>query len=100
MFTRQEIDHLLLERWLATFKNEGCQLPPPSDRAWTVTREQIELAVKHSGDGMPGLDRVPSKAWRKLGSLGIDILHDAMVALASNDALELLKQACASTDGA
>lgn len=96
---RQEIDHQLLERWLSRLKNKGCKLPPPSDRAWTVTRDQIELAVKHSGDGMPGLDRVPYQAWRNLGSLGIDILHVAMVALASNDALELLKQACAPTDG-
>ena len=95
VFTKQNIDKQLLEKWIsnATLRDDGDRLPPTSAPEWKVTREEIELAVKQSGDGMPGPDRIPYKAWRKLGTLAVDILHGAIEGLASDGANELLRQA-------
>ena len=45
------------------------------------------------GNNMPGLDRIPYNAWKKLGDLGIDVLFDAAQALSSDDAEAMLRSA-------
>jgi hypothetical protein len=71
VFTEQGINKPLLEKWIddATTQKNGFRLPVASALEWKVTREDIELAIKQSGDGMPGPDRIPYKAWRRMGPL-------------------------------
>eukprot|EP00972_Heterocapsa_arctica_P086807 12796410-Heterocapsa_arctica.AAC.1 len=49
-----------------------------------------------SGGGSPGPDGIPYKAWRRLGEVGADILHEAMADLMKHDAVENLKAAHAA----
>ena len=66
---------------------------------WRVRRQDVARAVRISGNGSPGPDGIPYKAWRKLGELGVDILHEAMDDLMGEDAISLLRQAYAQEDG-
>ena len=48
---------------------------------------------------MPGPDRVPYRAWRRLGDVGIDALHDVACALMSPQGPSLLREAYVDTSG-
>jgi hypothetical protein len=98
VFAERSIDKQLLDKWLknATFPPQEKDLLPPGSAQWQVTREEVEAAIQQSGDGMPGPDRIPYKAWRKLGTLAIDILAEAAQALAGRDAQDLVRRAYAT----
>ena len=50
---------------------------------WKLQRRDVRLAVDQSTGSSPGPDGVPYSAWRRLGPLAIDILHEAALELAS-----------------
>ena len=75
VFRRRPMDTGVRQRWL----NEDLSsenLPAIDAAAWRLRREDVEHAVTASTSSAPGPDGVPFLAWRRLGPLGIDILHD------------------------
>ena len=95
VFAERSIDKQLLDKWLknATFPPQQKDVLLPGSAQWQVTREEVEAAIQQSGDGMPGPDRIPYEAWRKLGTLAIHILTEAAQALAGGSAQILLGRA-------
>ena len=98
VFSRRAIDTDLLREWLMSVFPEGgdggcAQGIPWGREEWRVRREDVEGAVKQAGNTMPGPDRIPYKAWRILGDIGVDILFQAAEALQADNASELLCQA-------
>eukprot|EP00959_Pyramimonas_sp_CCMP1952_P337326 7063858-Pyramimonas_sp.AAC.1 len=64
-----------------------------SSASWQVRRRDVQRAVKLSGNGAPGPDGIPYKAWRKAGDLGVEILFEAMGDLVKPDAAARLRAA-------
>ncbi len=98
VFTRRDIDTAQLRTWLEEIYPAGGRngvrgLPSRSSAKWHVRKKDVASAVKMSGNTMPGPDRIPYKAWRQLGELGIDVLHSATMALMTSDGLTMLRDA-------
>ena len=72
VFSHVQLDTSVMEAWLQ-------HALPPSDRilerdvdSWALTRHDIEVAIKRSGNTMAGPDRLPYEAWRQLGDIAVD----------------------------
>jgi len=63
-------------------------LPAPAAAIWRLRREDIERAIAASPLSAPGPDGVPFVAWRRLGPLGVDVLHGVAQALAEGGNFE------------
>ena len=50
----------------------------------------IKEAIKLSNDSSPGPDGIPYAAWRRLGNLACDTLHDAFVELSSEEGEDMM----------
>ena len=50
-------------------------------------------AIRCSGNSLPGPDRLPYIAWKKLGPLAIDTLHGAAMAMARSDFQQKIREA-------
>eukprot|EP00972_Heterocapsa_arctica_P015003 2211371-Heterocapsa_arctica.AAC.1 len=83
-FARKSINRPMLNRWLEEefIRDEQGEvvsgLRARQSPQWQVRRRDVGKAIKMSGNGAPGPDGIPYRAWRKLGELGIDIIHEAM----------------------
>jgi hypothetical protein len=105
VFSKSEIDKDLLQKWLEETvprevdRQRGLGLPGPSSTQWRIRRCDVERAIQQAGHGMPGPDRIPYKIWKKLGSIGIDILHEAALALSSDQSRTLLDEAYPEQQG-
>ena len=65
---------------------------PPSDRilerdvdSWALTRHDIEVAIRRSGNTMAGPNRLPYEAWRQLGDTAVDAFFEAGLAMQQPD---------------
>eukprot|EP00972_Heterocapsa_arctica_P081877 12066468-Heterocapsa_arctica.AAC.1 len=74
-FAKKDVDFKDLDTWWKddgySFKPEVIDPPPVTaaapqtpDRAWTLTVEHVERAIRYSNDSSPGPDGIPCKAWR------------------------------------
>ncbi|CAK0869911.1 unnamed protein product, partial [Prorocentrum cordatum] len=52
-------------------------MPPSSDARWKLQRSDVEEAVKSASHSAPGPDGAPFLAWKRLGSVAVDILFRA-----------------------
>ena len=64
---------------------------PTEESAWQVGVEDIERAVELAGNSAPGPDGIPYAAWKLSGAQAIQVLYDAMCALQSDQAAEMLE---------
>ena len=99
VFSRKEVDAMALDIWMRElFIQDGeglflTGLPNRESGRWIIKRRAIAQAVKQAKCNMPGPDGISALAYKLLGELGIDILHDAASALCSEDGVEMLRQA-------
>ena len=54
---------------------------PLDDARWTLKHEHVRKAIQESHDSSPGPDGISYKAWRKIISLAVPVLHNVAVAL-------------------
>lgn len=83
----------LRRRWLQEdLPREACGrlLSPPADD-WRPSRRHIQAAIDRSGKSTLGPDGIPAQAFRSLGPLAIDVLHDALRAISSAEGQALLE---------
>ena len=62
--------------------------------SWALTRHDIEVAIKRSGNTMAGPDRLPYEAWRQLGDTAVDALFEAGLAMQQPDFPTQIRAAC------
>jgi hypothetical protein len=85
VFGDAPIDAAALERWLHHALPPSEARPPTNASRWDIRKKDITRAIKCSGNSLPGPDRIPYAAWKKLGPLAVDILFDAAAAMARDD---------------
>ena len=74
-----------LTSWLAQALHPPESRPGADDSLWAIRKKDISRAIRCSGNSLPGPDRIPYVAWRKLGPLATDVLFDAARAMARSD---------------
>ena len=95
VFSPRRVDEARLQAWLQEDMHRD-NLPEKHDPIWNITRHDIQTAVRRSPDSATGPDGIPFLAWRRLGPLAIDVLHDTLSALtAGEEDTELASFMCA-----
>ena len=61
--------------------------------AWLISRTDIEKAIRNTTKSAPGPDGIPYAAWRALGPLAVDALHQAAQTLEGSEGLAQLGDA-------
>jgi exonuclease III len=61
-----------------------------NSEAWRVRRSDVRRAVSLAGSSSPGPDGIPYSAWRRLGPLAVDVLHEALAELSAEQGQESL----------
>ena len=61
---------------------------------WRVRQDDISSAISCTSTSAPGPDGIPYVAWRRLGSLGCDVLFEAAQVLEAEDGRRHLEDAC------
>jgi hypothetical protein len=97
IFSNRPIDENLLQKWLVeTFPDGGKGDPvqglPFDASKWNLRKDGVAKASQQAGNSMPGPDRIPYIAWKRLGDLGTDTLFEAATALQREDAADLLRR--------
>ena len=83
VFNRRPIDTDLLGGWLqrtcprAIGTISATVILPNTYTKRSIWKKDVAMSIQNSGNSMPGPDRIPYKAWRCLGKLGIDVMFDA-----------------------
>ena len=100
VFGDAPIDMAALTRWLAQALHPPGSRPRADDSLWAIRKKDVSRAIRCSGNSLPGPDRIPYVAWRKLGPLATDVLFDAARAMARSDFQVRIREAYeAETDG-
>ena len=104
VFTRRPVDNTLLGAWLRRVcpRSGGGTapgLPPRDSDCWAIRHGDIKKAIATSGNTMPGPDRIPYVAWRKLGKKGVATLFDAATELMTDHGLYSLNASHMSEGG-
>ena len=73
----------LLDKWLA--EDGGAGFSENECRTWHILRQHVEEAIKEAPNSTPGPDGVPFGAWKRLGTLGTDVLFRALLELTAED---------------
>ena len=66
--------------------------PPASGPKWSVDKEHIKQAITIAKESAPGPDGIPYRAWKKLGDLAVDVLHDVAIFMKRNDSVQFLPE--------
>jgi len=90
VFSKRGIDDVLLQQWLREEFGEVGEAGLPEASRWKVTRKHIAKAIRMSGNSPPGPDKIPYKAWKALGELGVTILHDMAWEMQKDNSVELI----------
>ena len=99
VFGEAPIDEQALQVWLGEALPPQESRPPHNAATWAVRKKDVARAVRCAGNSMPGPDRIPYLAWRKLGRLGIDVLFDAAAAMAKPDFPARIREAYRLSEG-
>ena len=93
-FRARGVNQERLQAWLREDAEVRALVGPSHDplRRLHLKRKDIRKALKLSNNSAPGPDGIPYGAWRSLGDLAIDTLHDAFHALFRSDGQELLRR--------
>lgn len=73
-------------------------LPAQNFDCWDVVCEDVRDSIAEAINSLPGPDRILYRAWRSLGDLGVDALHEAILALNSEDGMDFLRGAYDETN--
>ena len=68
-------------------------IPAATSETWNIRREDVAKAIETSKDTMPGPDRIPYIAWRRLGDSALNVLYESAQALSLDDGVQLLVDA-------
>ena len=93
-FRARGVNQERLQEWLREDAEVRALVGPSHDplRRLKLRRKDIRKALKLSNNSSPGPDGIPYGAWRSLGDLAINTLHDAFHALLGDDGQELLRR--------
>ena len=106
VFKAQGVDEALLQEWLAEDRatradgpRDGRAVEPPAECAPShralqnlrISRQHVRLAIQTSKNTSPGPDGIPYRAWRLLGEVAIQTIHEAIKELSSPEAEQLLQ---------
>ncbi|CAK0876187.1 unnamed protein product, partial [Prorocentrum cordatum] len=93
-FAATGVDENKLGDWLADdAAARAASGPPRLDwGGFRIRRKDISAAIRQAKNCSPGPDGIPYGAWRALGSLAVDTLHNALRDLASPDGQRILEQ--------
>ena len=81
MFSHKEVATHKIASWLVDVPS----FPASSDARWKLNREHVATEVKVARESAPGPDGTPYRAWKAVGSLGVDCLFQAAVFLQRPD---------------
>ncbi|CAK0852851.1 unnamed protein product [Prorocentrum cordatum] len=90
---RKATDAALRSGWLeddARALERGAVLNP-SDPRWQIRRNDVRKALQVAGNSATGPDGISFGAWRALGELAVDTLHEALQAMLSGDGGHLME---------
>ena len=92
VFRHKATDATLRRRWLSddkiTLQQE--RAIDPLDPRWRVRRRDVRKALQVAGSSAPGPDGISFGAWRALGDLAADTLHEALQAMLSGTGEQLM----------
>ena len=77
VFGNANIDEAALQTWLRQALRPPDACPPTNAARWHIRKKDVARAIRCSGNSMPGPDRIPYVAWKRLGPLAVDILFGA-----------------------
>ena len=60
---------------------------------WQVIKNHIAKAIRQAKESLPGPDGIPALAYKRLGPLAVDVLHDVFESLSSSNAHDTLVKA-------
>ena len=93
VFGNASIDEDALRGWLRQAVHPPDARPPTNAARWHVRKKDVARAIRCSGSSMPGPDRIPYVAWKRLGPLAVDVLFGAATAMARDDFPAKIRQA-------
>ena len=67
MFGDAHIDEAALQSWLRQNLHPPSTVPPANAARWHIRKKDVARAIRCSGNSLPGPDRIPYVAWRRLG---------------------------------
>ena len=74
---RPTTDGATLRKWLTEHPYGIPTMLRKDTKAWLLTQQHVEVAIKHSNNSSPGPDGIPYASWRKMGHLAVTVLHEA-----------------------
>jgi len=89
VFQEKQVETSALQIWMEELFIKDEQgvyltgLPENSSIEWVVRRKAVAQAINSARASMPGPDGIPAKAYQLLGSIAVDLLHDAIQSLSS-----------------
>ena len=99
VFGNANIDEAALQEWLRQAIHPPNACPPTNAARWHKRKKDVARAIRCSGNSMPGPDRIPYVAWKRLGPLAVDVLFGAATAMAKADFPQRIRQAYCFQEG-
>jgi len=92
VFKEKQVDTSALQIWMEDLfvrDDQGLYitgLPSRDNRRWVIRKKAVANAIKSAKASMPGPDGIPALAYQLLGSVAVDIMHDTIQSLCSDQA--------------